>query len=189
MRKLVSFLCVLGVLCVSISAQQWKTLKPGIEYAEVRREVSGKDVNINLLRLDLKKVRLDVHHARDSAIGTEKTSSIATRQKAFAAINAGFFRLDTSQFAGDPDGLLVVDGNFLSEASNNRIQLIINNKPTITDVVMARTVLSQSVRLGNETFGVAGVNRERKKDDLVIYTPEFGKTTLTGERRRRGRYC
>ena len=179
-RKLVSFLCILCVLCVSISAQQWKTLKPGIEYAEVRREVSGKDVNMNLLRLDLKKVRLDVHHAKDSAIGTETTSSIATRHKALAAINAGFFRLDTSQFAGDPDGLLVVDGNFLSEASNNRIQLIINNKPTITDVVMARTVLSQSVRLGNETFGVAGVNRERKKDDLVIYTPEFGKMTLTG---------
>src|SRR5260221_13601962 len=89
-RSLFLYLCVLCVLCVSISAQDWKTLKPGIEYAEVTKEISGLKVNMNLLRLDLTKVRLDVHHAMDAAIGTEKTSSIATRHGAFAAINAGF---------------------------------------------------------------------------------------------------
>ena len=83
-------LCVLSFYVVTISAQDWRDVADGVEYAEVRREVSGKDVNINLLRLDLKKVRLDVHHAMDAAIGTEKTSSIATRHGAFAAINQGF---------------------------------------------------------------------------------------------------
>jgi len=104
-RLLVFSLCALCVLCGQSSSQDFKTLKPGIEYAEVTKEISGLKVNMNLLRLDLTKVRLDVHHAMDAAIGTEKTSSIATRHGAFAAINAGVFRLDTSIFAGDPAGV------------------------------------------------------------------------------------
>ena len=87
-RLLVFSLCALCVLCGQVFAQDWKTLKDGIEYAEVTKEISGLKVNMNLLRLDLTKVRLDVHHAMDAAIGTEKTSSIATRHGAFAAINA-----------------------------------------------------------------------------------------------------
>ncbi len=178
-RILVSSLCVLCVLCVSISAQQWKSVADGVEYAEVRREFSGKPVNINLLRLDLKKVRLDVHHAMDAAIGTEKTSSLATRHKAIAAINAGFFRLDTTSFAGDPVGLFMIDGEPLSEAINDRIQLIISNRSNRSDVQFARMKLLQSVTLGQETFDITGVNRERKADDLLIYTPHFGQTTKT----------
>ena len=38
---LVSCLIVLGVLCGKISAQDFKTLQPGIEYAEVTKEISG----------------------------------------------------------------------------------------------------------------------------------------------------
>lgn len=176
---LVSVLCVLCASVVNSTAQDFKTLKPGIEYAEVTREIGGLAVNMNLLRLDLKKVRLDVHHALDSAIGVETTSSIARRHSAFAAINAGFFRLDKSQFTGDAAGMLMVDGNFLSEAASERIQLLINNKPNRTDTVITRTVLSQALRFGNESLKIEGANRERKKDDLVIYTPAFGRTTLT----------
>src|SRR2546423_6205341 len=100
---------VLCVLCVSTLAQDWRTLRPGVEYAALTKEISGLNVSINLLRLDLTKVRLDVVHAMDSAIGTEPTSSIAARHNAFAAINAGFFRLDASVFAGDPAGILQVN--------------------------------------------------------------------------------
>src|SRR5947208_3107833 len=85
----------LFVLCASVGycpAQQWKTLKPGVEYAQVVKDVGGISVNMNLLRLDLTKVRIDVVHAFDRAIGMDTTSSIASGHKAFAAINAGFFR-------------------------------------------------------------------------------------------------
>src|SRR5690606_35800049 len=94
------------LLSFSVFAQEFKTVHPGVEYAEVTRKLGGQPVKINLLRLDLKKVRLDVRHALDSAIGTEKTSSIAIRHNAVAAINAGFFRFDTSIFAGDAAGIL-----------------------------------------------------------------------------------
>ena len=170
---------LLGATGSSISGQNFSVLVNGIEYAEVTREISGLKVKMNLLRLDLKKVRLDVVHAMDAAIGTELTSSIATRHRAFAAINAGFFRLDKSQFAGDAAGILMIDGHLLSEPLNNRIQLLINNNRDRTNVLIARTTLSLAVKFRNHSLNLTGINRERKQDDLVIYTPEFGQTTLT----------
>lgn len=59
---------MLCVLCGEITAQEWKTVNDGIEYAEVTSEIGGLKVNMNLLRLDLTKVRLDVVHAMDAAI-------------------------------------------------------------------------------------------------------------------------
>lgn len=171
------FLCVSAV---PIFSQEWKSVAAGVEYAEVRREFSGKPVDIDLIRLDLRKVRLDVHHAMDAAIGLETTSSIAMRHKAIAAINAGFFRLDKSQFAGDAAGILMIDGKLLSEPVNDRIQILIDNRRDRTNILFGRTTLSLALKIGNETVDLSGINRERRKDDIVIYTPEFGRTTLTG---------
>ena len=185
-------LCVLSALCVSISAQDWKTVRDGIEYAEVTREIGGLKVNMNLLRLDLTKVRLDVHHAMDAAIGTEKTSSIATRHGAFAAINAGFFRLDTSIWAGDAAGILKIDGDLLSESNNGRIALLIKNFAPETKVAISKLDINidlfcvrnwRNPRDRHSCPGhgtrIAGVNRERKENESVVYTPEFNRTTLT----------
>lgn len=176
---LVALLCVLCAFVVDIRAQDYRTVRPGVEHAEVTRDVGGLPVRINLLRLDLRKVRLDVVHARDAAIGTETTSSIARRHGAVAAVNAGFFRLDDTAFAGDPDGMFMIDGKWLSEPSKDRIQLLINNKPARTDIEIERTRLSETIRINGQVFDVRGVNRPRKADDLVIYTPELGRTTMT----------
>jgi hypothetical protein len=122
---------ILLILCIPVYVfpQEFRIVHDGIEYAEFAREIDGKPVKMNLLRLDLTKVRLDVVHAMDAAIGLEKTSSIATRHGALAAINAGFFRLDNSIFAGDAAGVLMIDGKVLSESYANRIALgIINGK-------------------------------------------------------------
>jgi hypothetical protein len=176
---LVAALCVLWAFVVSNPAQDYKPVRAGIEHAQVTRDVGGVPVKINLLRLDLRKVRLDVVHAMDAAIGTETTSSIAARRGAVAAVNAGYFRLDATPFAGDAAGMLMIDGSWLSEPSKDRIQLLINNKPAVTEVEMATTKLSEVVQMGREKFPVTGINRERKADDLVIYTPEFGRSTQT----------
>ncbi len=185
LRFLFFTLTVLGFLCGQFYAQDYKTLKPGIEYAEVTKEISGLKVNMNLLRLDLTKVRLDVHHAMDAAIGTEKTSSIATRHGAFAAINAGFFRLDTSIWAGDPVGTLQIDGKVLHESTNDRIALMISNSP-FAPVLMERVRQNYDIRVTSTVRGVlgheihaSGVNGERKKGEIVVFTPEFSRTTLT----------
>src|ERR1041385_8550495 len=85
---------VLLILYAAVNGQDWRNIRDGVEYAEVTRTIDNQTVRMNLLRLDLAKVRLDLAHAGDGIIGTETTSSIAARHHAIAAINAGFFRLD-----------------------------------------------------------------------------------------------
>ena len=135
---------------------------------------------MNLLRLDLTKVRLDVVHAMDAAIGPEKTSSIATRHGAFAAINGGFFRLDDSIWAGDPAGILMVDNELWSESQNNRASIAISNGTGSTEVRFGH--FTTQLVIGYETdlvIPISGINRERKSDEMILYTTSFGKSTLT----------
>lgn len=181
MKKIPVLVCLhlwLIALCFSISAQDFKTLQDGIEYAELAREIDKTPVRVNLLRLDLTKVRLDVVHAMDAAIGTEKTSSIATRHGAFAAINAGFFRLDSSLFAGDASGVLMINKEFFSESYAGRAALMIANLADCTEVSIERTNIADVIEVGGRIFDV-GRNRERKTDDIVLYSNSFNYTTLT----------
>jgi hypothetical protein len=190
--KPINFLHVRFLLCLSIvwlgvsasaTAQDFKTVRDGIEYAELTRTIAGQPVRMNLLRLDLTKVRLDVVHAMDMAIGTETVSSMAKRHGAFAAINAGFFRLDKSIWAGDSAGILRIDGKLLSESHNERAAILIKNyrRKTVVELTRLNIWMSLARQVGKRLFveRLDGIDRERKSDEIVIYTPEFGKTTLT----------
>ena len=183
MKKISVLFCVylwLIILCLSISAQDFRTIQDGIEYAEITRGTEKEPVRANLLRLDLTKVRLDVTKAMDAAIGLEMTSSMAVRHGAIAAINAGFFRLDRSIFAGDAAGILQIDGKLLSESVNNRIALGIINRKDKTEVSFGHLNAYGKVGFGVDSeFSFSGVNRERKPDEIVLYTPDFNRTTLT----------
>lgn len=172
-------LCALCASVVNITAQDFKTVHDGVEYAQVVHKLGSDPVKINLLRLDLKKVRLDVHHAMDAAVGTEKTSSIATRHGAVAAINAGFFRLDTSIFAGDAAGVLMLDHKLFSESSNNRTAIFISNSVSETKVSFAPITINDFAMIGKKEIRFSGVNRERRNDEVVVFYSAFGVTTLT----------
>jgi hypothetical protein len=182
-NKVTFFLFILLILSLSIDAfsQDFKTIRDGIEYAELTREIDKLPVRMNLLRLDLAKVRLDVAHAMDEAIGVETTSSIAARYGAFAAINAGFFRLDNSLYAGDPAGALMIDGELYSEPVSNRTALLILNDKDQARVRFMRLdeKYLPAVRINGVEIEISGVNRERKKDELIAYYPVFHRTTLT----------
>jgi exopolysaccharide biosynthesis protein len=172
-------------------AQEFKSVRDGIEYAEVTRTIDNQPVRMNLLRLDLTKVRLDVIHATDAAIGTETVSSMALRRHALAAINSGFFRLDTSMFAGDPTGIFQIDGKLLSEANSGRVALLINNSvrscgncqnPKLrTDVSIAHLKTFGELWSEARRSNLSGIDRETKQNEIVLYTPEFGPTTPLSE--------
>ena len=180
---LVSLLCVPCASVVNSAAQDFKTIHDGVEYAEVNRKLGDDPVKINLLRLDLTKVRLDVHHAMNAAIGTEKTSSIATRHGAVAAINAGFFRLDKSAFAGDTIGTLAIDSVLQSENVNGRITLLLASYKKVTSVLFGHFNSSISISTNDDTtpnsIKVSGINRELREEEIVLYTNFFGKPVST----------
>ena len=174
---LVSLLCV---LCGNSSAQDFKAVHPGVEYARVEHKIGNDPVKINLLRLNLTKVRLDVHHAFDKAIGVEPTSAIAKRHNGVAAINAGFFRLDKTGFAGDAAGVLAIDGNIWSESHNNRVAIRIRNGDRRTDVLFDHLDLQPTLSyFSGHVQVLSGTNRQRKASEIIAYTPDFGERTLT----------
>ena len=168
--------------CRHSSAQDWKAPYDGVEYARADYKLGNDPVKINLLRLDLKKVRLDVHHAFDKATGVQPTSEIARQHGATAAINAGFFRLDKTEFAGDAAGILVIDGDLWSESHEDRIGIRIKNGNKRTEVLFDH--LRSETKVVNNSgvlhaVSVSGINRQRKVADVIVYTPAFGERTLT----------
>lgn len=175
------FLFLSLLLCVSAvenRSQDFKQLHPGVEYAQVEHKLGSDPVRINLLRLDLKKVRLDVHHALDKAIGLETTSSIAKRKGAVAAINAGFFRLDKSEWAGDAAGILVADGELVSESISKRVALVILSSKEGSLAEIDHLEAAPRVYSGFVEFPeIDGINRERKKGEMVLYSDLFGQST------------
>lgn len=184
MKKTFAFICGhlwLIFFCFSISAQEFSKVQDGIEYAKFNYRIKDEPVAVNLLRLDLTKVRLDVVHAIDAAIGLETTSSIAARHGAIAAINAGFFRLDRSIFAGDAAGVLKIDGKILSESHAGRIAILIENNPGKTEVGFSHLNLRGTLSIGKQILVLSGINRERKADELLVFTPEFNRSTLTDQ--------
>jgi len=166
--------------CGNCLAQEFKPIHPGVDYARVDRKIGTDPVKINLLRLDLTKVRLDVHHAFERAIGVEPTSAIAIRNRAVAAINAGFFRLDKSEFAGDAAGILQIDGELLSESHDNRVAIGITNEASRTQIIFGHPKTTVLAGFGTDSeFVFDGVNRERKGNEIVLFTPGFQRTTGT----------
>lgn len=178
--KSLTFLSLWLLLSGSDSnAQNFLPICEGIEHAEITRKIDGVDVRLNLLRLDPQKIRLDVIHAMDTVNGTETLSSIAKRHGAIAAINAGFFRLDRSIFAGTPSGILMIDGKLLSMSHSGRAAVAIINDSRKTDIAFAHVDTEVSLKISNRKILISGMNRERKIDDIVLFTPEFGRSTLT----------
>ena len=195
------FLCLLslllwaGSICPSLTiaqpvtaphplqSQKFQVVAPGIEYLKITRGIASSDETkgpwlINLLRVDLKLVRLDVVHALDEGVGLETVSSMAARHQAIAGINSGYFRT-TGTFRGEPIGVLMVKGNLLSETFNNRAAVGFIKSANSTEVVFGHLEFSAMLAAGRLSYPVAGCNRPLAPDELVIFTPQFHRTTLT----------
>lgn len=190
-----AFLSLLGTSLTQRSYSAWlssrqpgnQEVRPagrGIEHLRITRghksesEATGPWV-INLLSVDLKQVDLRIAHALDEGVGLETTSSIAARYGAIAAVNAGFFRT-TGTYRGESSGVLVLDGKLISEPIEGRAAIGLVKGLIGAEIIFGHLKFSgyvESVR--GRRFAISGMNRPRGADELVVYTPEFHRTTLT----------
>ena len=132
---------------------------------------------IYLLRVDPRQGTLRLGQAMDEVVGAETTSSMSRRAGALAAINGGYFRT-TGAARGEPVGLLVLAGKVLSEPVRNRASLAIGQGvPQRLAIVFPR--LSLTLHVGKSRLAVDGINRPRETDELIVYTPDYHRTTLT----------
>lgn len=162
----------------------FQTIAPGVEHLKMTRgSKSENDANgpwvINMLRVDLHGVDLRVSHALDEGVGLETTSSIAARAGAVAAVNAGFFRT-TGTYRGEPSGVLAIGGNLLSEPIAGRAAFGLIKSPKSTDLIFGHLKFSGYIKsINGPRHLVNGINRPRGANELIIYTPEFHRTTLS----------
>lgn len=156
---------------------EWQPVAPGVERAHIVRDAPW---SIHVLRIDPAQAVLDVFHARDNAVGLERVSAMATRHSAIAAINGGYFRM-TGTFAGDSTGTLQIDGKILSEPDRGRAAVGLVRTRQGTRLIMGHVAWQGTVKAGDETRRLDGLNRPRGANELVLFTPEFNDTTLTDD--------
>lgn len=174
-------ICIISfVFYSSINAQQFLTVKDGVEYLQMTRKGNENEIwSINILRIDLTKADIQAMRAMDEAVGLETTSSLAQRYNAIAAINGGYFRT-TGTYRGDSAGLMKVDGKILSEPFGNRAAVGFIRKGNQTEIIFGHISFEAFIETNQkQKLSINGINCPRVENQIILYTPEFHRTTLT----------
>jgi len=157
---------------------------PGIEHLQIIRGYKSEKEStgpwfINMLRIDLTRARLQMVHALDEAVGLETVSSLAARHGALAAVNSGYFRT-TGTYRGDSVGVEVLNGKLLSEPYNLRAAVGLIPKDGPQEVIFGHLKFDGQVVAGPRAQrAIDGLNRPRGDNELIVFTPEFHRTTLS----------
>ena len=158
-------------------------IAPGIEHLQITRGYkSEKEATgpwfINMLRIDLARAQLRMVHAMDEAVGLETVSSLAARYGALAAVNSGYFRT-TGTYRGDSVGIEVLNGKLLSESNNVRAAAGLIERDGKQELIFGHIEFAGQIIAGQAKHAIDGLNRPRGDNELIIFTPEFHRTTLT----------
>lgn len=124
---------------------------------------------VALLRIRPGAARIRIALANDRAVGRERTSEMARRWRAVAAVNGGYFAPD-----GDPLGGVMVDGQWVSEPLPNRTCLGVTDRGAV--LVDALTWKAEAITPSGP-LPISGINRARGPNELILYTPRYGMVT------------
>jgi len=117
---------------------------------------------------------LEVSLANDQILDREKTSAIARRHNALFALNASFFTQ-----AGEPLGLLMVNGRVLSEPIDGWYNCGITAQ---NEIVFGEVKFKAEVRTEQgTTYPLRGINRMNAGNEIVLYDRFFGPKTPAQE--------
>ena len=152
-----------------------KSVAPGI----IHRQILDSGVLTNILAISPDAADIRPYRALSAGIGTESLMSLAQRHKALAAINGGFFEM-VGTFRGESVGALKIDGEWISEPEQGRAVIGFRTVDGKIESYIDRIALRQELVLPNGvTLPIDGMNRNRGRNELVIYHPRFHVVTLT----------
>ena len=145
----------------------------GLEFFSfIRRQSSGM-VRINLLSLNLSNPNFHITPilARDKIPGLEATSSMVKRLGALGGINGGYFIP-----SGDPLGLLIIEGEMVSEPLLNRTALGYTKKG---EILFGSVGFKGRVHFkpDGKILKLDGINRKAALTETVLYTHHYGAKT------------
>lgn len=138
--------------------------------------------SVNVVTIDRSNPNLELHTTLPggSAIGlTTLSEQIRTLPPALgrplAGVNGDFYRNDGSTYNGDPKGLQIMRGELISAPCDwSCFWIDPAGQPHMTNVVSRFTVLWPDGRTTR-----FGLNEERRRDTVVLYTSRIGRSTGT----------
>jgi len=154
---------------------------PPLEIEEIEQDLTHQNGpwKIHVLEVDPSTVDLRVAHSYDAAIGLETTVELATRRGALAAVNGGYFTMQ-GLLAGDSRGVLQIGGRLLSEPDRGRAAVGFFDHGGVVRSVFGRLSFRGEIVLADGgKIPLDGLNRHRKNSEIILFTPEFHRTTLT----------
>jgi len=174
-------------LAAACSAEQeqnefiWqKQIMPGISYSHLKKITGSGPLHVHILKIDLNNEKINVRPSLAGGIigNLEKTSEIAIKNNAIAAVNGSFFEARKKLHL--PVGFMVIDGQVVNKSILERTSVgIKKDKEIIFGIPKTNGYV---LNLNNKkSLPIWGVNRPRKKDEVIIYTNEYGDTTRTNK--------
>ncbi len=145
----------------------------GVFYGQQRRADSFGPNVVNYLEIDLwydYEVKLAL--GQDRVFGSEQVSVLAKRKGVIAAVNGAYFAS-----TGRPLGVLMIDGELISEPYANRTALGLGPKFAVMEQVgfTGEIFLAEGSLLAH----IHGLNRPRLQDELIVYNKHYGTKTNT----------
>ena len=151
--------------------------EPGISYTNVK--VASEPWSIHVLKIDRsqKDLTFFTAHARDKVLGVSLLADQARAiprefGRAVAGVNGDFYDRDNPTYAGDPRGLQIVQGEFISAPDTVCVWFDSNGNPHL-DEVRGRLVATWPD--GRKT--PFGLNQRRRPGLATLYTPTYGPST------------
>jgi hypothetical protein len=119
------------------AAAQWRSVAPGIEHAQLTGSSDMGPLHVNLLRIDPRRVRLEVEDCREVVRRNVPFASHVLARGAVAAVSGGFFLYSEPDIAPpsqrfDPVGLLMHEGTVLSPPVFERGSLLVDTDGSVS---------------------------------------------------------
>lgn len=163
---------------VEITNRWERRIDPGVMYYHYVGRVNGSPVHIYIAEIDMSRGDLRVQPvlAWDRMERLETVTSMAKRHSPLVAINGSYFNRASSDTF--PIGFVMMDGRvvYFSHQHRSAFGLTRDNKPLFG---YPRTRGSIYVEDKGKYFLIHGMNRERKKNEPIVYTFEYGQRTNT----------
>lgn len=151
-----------------------KEIRNGIEYIYCPRPNA---TNLHVLKIDLNHPNLEIKVAfAHGTIGKLDTvRNISKENNALAAVNATFFDNRKKHL---PIGLIMLDGIIVTKNLLKRSSFgITANKKCIFGIPQVKAEIFNMAN--KEKINIWGINRPRKENEIILYTPSYGERTGT----------
>ena len=172
MKLIQFFLCLLSFALFGTEGIEYtRVTLPNSSYLNC---ITGTQ-SIHVIDIDPSLCTIKPVKALDNGIGRESVLSLSTRHGAIAAINSGFFSIGGT-FDGKACGTLKINDWYALPAKPRGC---IGWSSTNQNPIMDRLLVRVFGTYNQDRFPIDGLNRPRKDGEIVFFTSNFHRTTLT----------